>query len=615
MGIINNRRLGVYGADLPTKKNLSVQAADFAVGGIIGDFERKFNRTFVVNNVQEVEQIFGKHISSSDYGWDAVNGFFDNLSGVSASLYIQSFIGYTGGAIDAVVASRDKADVGADADAYVVQPAYETELEYGTSGNRTATKFIQADRFATEAAGTCPATGQSYAELDSVAGIKVGDLILFKTNGGASPVYKIVTDVDESQNRVSWTGNFEVSGGSAETLAINDEVTIPGFYIEVYRKSTSGVVEQVETDLSRIICSSESAVTEFYVDNVWAASKFIKVTEGSASTLGDRLPVTDTDPVYCTSGANGTAITTAAQVTPFLANFNEDPIRFLADPEHTDVDIQKALETYCTGRAASDFGQPLTLYNIVADRTKAQLIVIGNGYQRSAAVLGMIPANWLEISDPFSTAVNAPPREVPNVGHIMGAYIRAIEIYGIHYVPSTELTPLLGASGVVGDQFKDDQDRTDLAEAGINVIQEIQGGGIRLRNSVTPSTTEEWYDTNGLLMRNFIRVSAINSLKPTENEPNNITRIQASGESVLLFLYDLWDRGSTGTVPEGETFGQTVDDAGEFTQKENHLEVVANGTNNSQTDINAGKRNIDVYFTKPGIAKSIRIGVGIVLLS
>lgn len=606
------RTFGVRGKNLPVKRTQAVVASDFLIGGMLIEAERNYAVPFKVTSPEEFSEIFGNQIVATNYGFDAIKGFFDNAIGISPTLYIQTLVGYdtTGDVIDAVVASRDKIDDGSDADAYTVESAYQEYLEYGVSGNRTGTKFVQAERFITQASATCPATGQSYAVLDSVVGMRVGDLVLFKTNAGVDLVYKIVTMVSESESRIYWTGNFEVSGGSAESLAINDEVVIPGFMVKTYRKSISGIEVEVETELGQTICSSESAVQEFYVENIHASNRYVKITEASASTLEGRLPADDTSVVYPTNGADGTTVASVEAQAYYLEKFNDKPIRFLANPETTDTDMQKALETYSKSRTAED--NPLVIANIAENRTKAQLITIGNGFQRSDEVDIVIFANWLKVVDPFNTSQNAPYRSVPNVGHVMGACVRTIGTYGIHYVPATNQTVLYGVEGVVGDYFLDNRDRTDIAEAGVNLIQEKVGVGIKLANFRTPSTDTAYAFANGILMRNYIKISSVDSLQGSENTPNSINRVLADKMAILTFLYGLWFSGSTGDVPEGETFGQTQEEDG-LSTPEDHFQVTVDPIKNSKANLALGKRDIDVNFTYPAPAESIVIGVGILL--
>lgn len=606
----NLRRLGVYGDNLPVKRTLTVEPSDFAIGGIMGQFERKYNKAFLVNNIDEFKEIFGNHVVSTYYGSDAVKGFFDNVEGVEAKAYVAAYVGNDGTTIDAVAASRSVLDDGGEA-TLKAEAGYKENTEYGVSGNRTAIKITAADRFTTAASAACPATGQSYAELDSVVGIRVGDIILFKTNAGADLVYKEVTEIDENLKRVSWSGDFEVSGASGETLSEDDEVTIPGFRIQTYRKSINGVETEVETDLGRIICTMQASVSDFYAPNVHSENKWVVVTdESSVSTLGDRLISSDTDPVYLTSGANGTEPSGSSSWDITLSLFDNLPVRMLTNPEETAQAVHNSGEAYCKGRTDN----PIWLTVLPEDQSKSQLITAGNNYQRSDEVDMVIVANWLKVGDPFSNSAIAPPRNIPNVGHVMGLWIRSIIRNGIHWVPAVKTNPIRGTVGVVGEQFKDDSDRTDIAEAGVNLIQELTGIGTVVRNFFTPSIDVAYQFANGVIMRNFIKVSAVDSLQSSENQPNSLNRIKADRMAVLQFLYRLWDSGSNGNAPTGETFGQTEDEEGNATQPTDHFEVKADIVNNPQPNINAGERNIDTYFTYPSPAGSIKIGVGILLL-
>lgn len=611
MAGLNLRQQGVHGKNLPAKKTLTVTPADFGIGGILIECERQFNRTYPVSSIEEFQSIFGKQINSTQYGWDAVKGFFDNVQGVDATLYVQSLIGYdiAGDAIDAVVALRNKADDGADANAYEVRAAYEEELQYGLAGNRIGTVFTQTTRYTTAAAATAAATLFTIS-VDSVIGIFVGDIIKIVLTGGVgATVYHKVTEINESANTITWT-DAQLDPAGTSTLAVDDVVTVPGFTIQTYYKSISGVVTEVDVELGKKICSSESAVTDFFVENIFASSKWIDVTVTSISTLANRFPADDAGVIgYCASGAEGTAVATAEAVNAFLPNFDDDPIRMLCCPEFTTVALQKAIITYCAARDDT----PIVIVNIAEDQTKAELTAIGNGYQVSDFSPAVIVANWLKVSDPFANSVIAPYRTIPNVGHVMGAWIRTIGFQGIHFIPATNRTIIQGVEDVVGDQFLDDDDRTDILENGVNLIQNRSGIGVKIANLNTVSTDIAYLFGNIILMRNYIKISAEDSLSDDENTPNTFSRITAGKMAILNFLYNLWTRGSTGRVPEGETFGQGFNADGSATVAEDHFEVKADITNNPQANINAGERTYDVYFSGPSPAGSIFIGVGILV--
>lgn len=598
------RRLGIFAESRPTKKTQQVVAARFSIGGVIGQFERKYNKVFQVSDAVQAREIFGGDVASY-YGPDFVRAFFQNVANVSAELWIKSHVGNTGTATDATVASAMIVDA-LSANTIQMQAAYQEELEYGQSGLRTGRKITRGYRFTTTLAANVAASDTS-AQLASVIGIKVGDLVQFDVTGG--PVVKKITVINESTKTISWSGVFHAS----LTGTTGDTTGVIGFTVQTYRKSLTGVVTEVETELGKVFCTLEPEVTDFYIQNVHAANKWLKFTDqASVSPLAQAYPPSDSAVVYnSTGGSDGTAPTTASHWNfDNLAAFNEAPIRFLANTESTLTQVNIDGETYCKGRD----DMPKWIYNIPSDRTKAQKITIGQSYQRSDDVVGVICDNWLEVDDPFSNSPIAPPRKVPNVGFVMGAWIRAIETLGIHYIPAVQQITLSGCRGVVGTQLKSDLDRTDVASAGVNSIQAVVGAGIVIKDFFTPSTTLEFQFANGILMREFFKVSFKDSLKSSVNTPNSIGRIKEDKTAIYNFYRRIWEAGSTGNVPTGESFGQAQRDDGSSTQFDDHIQVQADTINNPQTSINAGQRNLDSWFTFPSPAGSIRIGVGLALL-
>lgn len=596
------RRQGIYSKSLPTIKSKKVSAAAFNIGGIVGHFERKFAKAFLVNTLTEKQEIFGDNISPSWYGSDAVKGFFDNTVPVSGQLYIKSHVGHTGTAIDAVVASAMINDTNPSPDTTLkISAAYQTEPEYGVSGNRTGIQIVEGYRFSTALNGATQST-DAFVTLNSVAGIKVGDLVCVEHT---TKIYVKVLTIDEGAKKITFSGT--VGAVVADAVVVG----VCGFQVKTFRKSLTGIESEVATDLGKIWCTLEPEVSQFYVNNVHSTNPFINVADQSSeSLLFLAWPASITTTQYLTGGADGTAATTAAHWAADLSAMDNLPVRFIANCESTVKAIQDAIETYCKARE----DMPKAIFNIAEDRTKAQLTTIGQSFQRSDDVLGIIPANWLTISDPFANSSLSPDRHVPNVGHIMGMWIRSIGVQGIHYVPATFNMPINGITGVVGDQILDEGDRTDLCNAGINVIQNVKGSGYVMRSAYTPSTADEFKFANGIVMREFVKISALDSLTDTQNEPNNFDRIKSSADAVKGFMYSLWTKGSTGTVPTGETFGQSLaDDNVTPTVFDDHVVIQADVYNNPQAKINLGERNIWIWFTYPTPAGSIEIGVGLML--
>jgi hypothetical protein len=115
-------------------------------------------------------------------------------------------------------------------------------------------------------------------------------------------------------------------------------------------------------------------------------------------------------------------------------------------------------------------------------------------------------------------------------------------------------------------------------------------------------------------MRNYIKISGVDSLQTSENTPNTIGRVREDRMAMLQFMHKLWKRGSTGNVKEGETFGQyEIDDGkGTVSTEADAYEVIADASNNPVGFLQAGNRDIDVYFSFPAPCGSLRIGVGVI---
>ena len=600
------RTLGVSGENLPSKKSLVVEASDFLIGGLIGKFERSYKTAFGVQNMKQFQEIFGINYSSSCYGYDSVNLFFQNVVGTDAKLYVKSHVGNTGTAYDAVQATAAIVDTfpSTPETTFTIGAAYQNTAEYGVHGNRIGYKITGGARFTTACNGA-PSTGDAFVALNSVAGIKVGDLLKFTHS--TTYVYHKVLTVDESTGKVTFTGTF----GDA-TFVDGDKCEVWGIKVQIFEKSLTGIEKEVETEIGKIYCTLESEVSDFYIDNVFANHRYAQITSGTHTgthTLLTKYPADVSTVTYLTAGAAGTAPTTLVmwQYGNETA-FDNLPVRFITNCETTLATVHKSLETYAQGR----WDNPKIIVNVASNQTLAQLQSIGQSYQRSDRVLSIAVAHWLYITDPFATSDTAPARAVPSCGAVMGAWIRTIGTLGIHYIPVKQ-TSIFGAVGVYGTQFTSDQDRTTLATAGMNCIEFLQGYGYVIRNLFTGSTTTEFKFANGILMGDFIKVSGVDSLNSSENTPNAFNRILENKMAMITFLRRLWDQGSTGSVPKGETFGIGINTDGSPTRFEDHVEVIADIVNNPNDKVALGERNIDVYYTYPAPAGSIRVRVGIML--
>lgn len=597
------RELGVIGKNAPTKKTKSIQASDFAVAGLIGFFERRYKKAFAVNNITEYQTIFGNQINSNWYGADGVTGFFDNSVGVNATLYIKSHVGNDGTLFDAVTATAQLDDQQTVAQKILqLDSAYREELEFSDSGNRTGYTITNGSRFLTTTTSGTHTTTKFF--LNSVVGIFVGDIISVGLTGGTE--YGKVTVVNESEKSVT------IGVALTTAPAADDDINVLGFRLRTYRKSINGIVNEVDTALGEVWCTTESEVSDFYVENIFKTSNWIKasILTTTPTAIQETFPANVTTVAYLASGANGSSPTTVNQWNFDNVSFDGLPIRLLSNIETASEAIQKDLELYCKGRNDT----PIAITHTLVDQDKTNLIDIGQNYQRSDDVFQSLIGTWLGVVDPFTNNPDAEDRKIPPNGHVMGLWIRTIETKGIHYIPVKD-TPIFGINSVVDDNLGiiTNRDRTDIAQAGVNLIQNITGIGFILRNMFTPSTSTDFQFINGITMRNFIKVSIEDSLQPSENTPNSFNQIATDRDAIYNFMFNLWLFGSTRTVPTGETFGQFIKDDGSLSVFNDSVEINIDPPVNTLASIQAGERNYEVYFRYPTPAGSIFIKVGILL--
>jgi len=597
------RRLGVYSENLPTKVQPQVAPADFSVAGLLGLFERKYAKAFKVSNPTDALTIFGYQNNPAAYGPDALNGFFANLNGAPGSCWVLSYKGTDAVAANASLNNQDSAPE----PCLKFTAAYQTEDQYGTSGNRIGYALTNGAAWSSAVTTLPTGTGASarVIVLASVVGVKVGDVIKLSKTGYSE--YHYVTAIDESTKKVYWDDADYAGSG----VAADYTFSVMALQVKTYYKDVNGVVTEVDTDIGLKWVTFNSADPTKYIVSVFAASNWMKasmLTVTGGPTAAQVFPADVTTVTYLASGTDGTMPASASDWSALYALFDALPVRWLANCETSNATYQAALEAYCKARSDN----PIAMIVGAQSNTKAQAIAAGQSFQRSNEVDGVYVHNWLAVPDPFAGASSAPYRAVPNVGHLMGWWISSLNSDGIHAIPARKSRPVLGASDVYGEQGLDDDDRTDMAAAGANVIQNVTGKGIVVRNLFTLSTDQAFRYANAVLMRNYVKISGVDSLQDSENTPNDIGHVREDRAAMLQFMHRLWMRGSTGNIKEGETFGQYEKDDGTVSTEAEAYEVIADATNNSVATLQAGERNIDVWFMFPAPAGSIKIGVGLI---
>ena len=151
---------------------------------------------------------------------------------------------------------------------------------------------------------------------------------------------------------------------------------------------------------------------------------------------------------------------------------------------------------------------------------------------------------WLAIPDPAGT------RLVPPGGHVLGIYARIATERGVHKAPANEI--VRGVSGLEREISPSAQGRLNVA--GVNVIRNFQGRGIRVWGARTLASDQAWKYVNIARLHIYIKVSIKRGLQWVVFEPNGEALWAKVRDAVRQFLLALWQAGALQGRTETEAF-------------------------------------------------------------
>ncbi len=588
------RRRGVFGYNLPPQVGNVVSPADFSTVGVIGRFARGLVSKIQVNQSNELETKVGGY-KSGYYGRYVLDSLFANLKGQGARVIIKPYV--ANDAVQATYAVNDQA--GSPAVAFNLLAAYTGINDKSADGNSTGFTLTNGTRFST----TCPAgasSGDTTLTLASVAGIRVGSVL--KINS-ATVQYRKVTALNEGAKQVTIAS---LSSSVATNVVVEDR----GFKLTCYRKNSRGVVSKLSLPENSIWLSLEPENTEYYIVNAFANHPYIKLTLGvSTATLDIKYPADISTPVFLSGGSDGTSPSSASDWN-ITSAFDDSSVRWIFNTDSVLSGVNINGEAYCASRLDS----PIWVSVTPKQQTKAQLISAGQQYQRSDQVQSLLFSSFRAVNDPIGVGSN-PTLDIPIVGAIVGAWIRAIYTLGIHRVGAGDDVPLAGfvsTPDATEDDFTED-DRTEILEAGVNLVQQLDGRGLIVRSYRTLSTNVGALFGHYLVMQNFIKISAVESLYRAENRPNRLGAIKEYGQAIADFGKRLYDGSFPFGIDTDGAFGDFVKEDGSMSTFEDVFIVQADQFNNVPSQIAIGEANIFVRFFPPALTESLAIGVGVTI--
>ncbi|MFE7113546.1 phage tail sheath family protein [Streptomyces sp. NPDC057575] len=169
--------------------------------------------------------------------------------------------------------------------------------------------------------------------------------------------------------------------------------------------------------------------------------------------------------------------------------------------------------------------------------------------------------------------VDGIPRTVPPSGHLAGVWARTDAERGVFKAPANQ-----NLRGVldIPTLLTDDQNG-ELNAKGVNCLRVFPGRGLLVWGARTRSGSRDWRYLNVRRLVSFLSDSIQQSSTWAVFEPNDDRLWAALRHSVVSFLTDQWRQGAL--------LGRTPDEA---------FYVICDGTNNTQTTIDAGQVVCDI---------------------
>jgi len=152
---------------------------------------------------------------------------------------------------------------------------------------------------------------------------------------------------------------------------------------------------------------------------------------------------------------------------------------------------------------------------------------------------------WLRVPDPLQ--LEGQLRSIPPSGHVAGIYAKGDRLIGVHKPPANEELESVKDVQVVLDDIA----HGALNDAGINVIRDYRGRGVRVAGARTLSSDTEWRYVNVRRLLIMIEEAIDEQTQWTVFEPNNPDVWRSIDRVVRAFLDRLWRRGMLdGATPD-----------------------------------------------------------------
>ena len=502
------QNLGVHaGTGFPIGDSGFVPSALNMVGVAAGKATRIFDDLIELTGDLDKDYILGYEPQANKKTWYVLTDLIEKAKPYQSHLYIKTWKG--SGATSASVTLVDQA--GSPQNTLKLQAAYRNHQAYGSYDNNINVKITNVVRQSTTINAISAVSGGISSDIvvKSVVGIVVGDEL--KLTHLSTAKYFTVTAINETTNTL--TGIPE----SSVTYSVDDTVEVMNFQIVTYIKDYRGAIIKLPLALNDAYLSMNSAATDYYVVNVLQNHELFTGINQSSSTLGYKsFPVDSTDYQPFTGGADGTAISSIADYTSLQSAFDNIRLVWLMTTDTTLTGVHSNYRAYCNSRRDTDF--PLYV---------GELPNYSNDYTSLANYCRdfLTRVDWNRIGlfygqryvvDPIGSVL-----KLSVYGGVIGKWINMIYSGQAHHAVSEYAYTFdyqKGQQPIYEDSWNDEI-RTLLYDAGCNIMQNVQGFGIILRNFRSPSNDNRTRDLHRFIIDQLIKFSAEDNLRTSENRP------------------------------------------------------------------------------------------------